>query len=150
MRSAGVPDQSITRYVLDGVSIGKVGGEGLVLLLIFTPIFGAACSSQKDGGDSRPRNIQITRPIFYPEARGPFPAVLVLPQAGAPISAHADTVARKLAKQGYVARAMSYGERTSGPMLNDAKRLDGLKHLTAQSLATLKIQPGVDPNRIQQ
>jgi dienelactone hydrolase len=148
MRNTGAPGQSTTRYPLYRLSTGKVGSEGLILLLVFIAVFGTACSSKKADGDSSPKSTQITRPIFYPEATGSFPAVLVLPPAGSPVSVHADIVSRRLAKEGYVARAVSYGEKTSGGILNDAKRLDRLKHLTSQSLANLKIQPAVDPNRI--
>src|SRR6266571_5597657 len=119
-----------------------------MFLAVFIPIFATACNSKEDRGGSSARNIQIARPIFYPEATGPFPAVLVLPTAGSPISARADTVSQKLAKEGYVARAVSYGERTSGAIFSDARRLDRLKQHTAQSLAGLRFQPGVDPNRI--
>jgi len=145
-RNTGAHERSVAHHSLHGVSPDKVRRERLVFLAVFILILGSGCTSKENRNDSDATNVQITRRIFYPAAKGPFPAVLVLPTTGSS-SAHADGVCQRLAKEGYVARAMSYGRVSSG-ILSDAKRLDRLKHLASQSLASLRIQPGVDPNRI--
>jgi carboxymethylenebutenolidase len=118
------------------------------LLLTFC-LISAACSSQGNRNDTHSSDIRvITRPIFYPQSKGPSPAVLVLPSAGSSISAHADSISRRLSNEGYIARAISYGQRTSGKILEDPNRLDDIKRLVVEGLTNLKIQPGVDATRI--
>lgn len=132
-----------------GLPSQKIKDDGVVFLLVFVFIAGWACRTHQPGSDSNPSSVQmITRPIFYPEEKGPSPAVLVLPPAGSQISAHADDVARKLAREGYVARAVSYGVRTSGKVLSDSNSVNRLMRLVSDNLTSLKMQPGVDPKRI--
>lgn len=116
--------------------------SGTLVLLVVCLILGDAC------GGSGPNNTLSTRPILYPEAKGFCPAVLVLPMAGLPVSTHGENVARRLAREGYAAQAISYGEKTSGSVLNDPSRLDRLKRLVSESLRNLQLQPGVDPKRL--
>ena len=86
--------------------------------------------------------------MFYPKTGGPYPAILVLPEAGALVSSHADETARNLAGEGYVAQAVSYGERISGKILSDQSAVNRKHHSISISLDNLRHQAGVDPNRI--
>jgi dienelactone hydrolase len=71
----------------------------------------------------------------------------LLPPAVHEISAE-NAIAGDLAAQGYVARAVDYGDTQFMGVFNDAARMNRLKQLASESLASLQSQPGVDPNRI--
>lgn len=109
-----------------------------------------ACGTQttKRGVLSRGDPQSTVRPVFYPKTEGPYPAILVLPEAGALVSSHADETARNLAGEGYVAQAVSYGERISGKILSDQNAANRKTRLISDSLDNLRHQAGVDPNRI--
>jgi carboxymethylenebutenolidase len=91
--------------------------------------------------------IQPPTPIFYPQAQGPSPAILLLPQAVHDISGES-AIARNLAAEGYVARAVDYGDIKFVGIFNDAARMSSLKQLVSERLASLRSLPGVDPDRI--
>ncbi len=114
----------------------------------FLSFFCASCTSHKEAANPASGGATPVRPIYYPEERGPLPAVLVLPMAGSVVSGGADMVAQKLARGGYVSRAVSYGERTSGAVLRDPVRLAKLEQVVQNGMQSLQGQPGVDPRRI--
>lgn len=122
----------------------------LILFLLVAVVCAGSCSPQTQRNLS-PKNskgrIPQPTPIFYPQTQGPFPAILLLPQAVHEISGEND-IARNLAAEGYVARAVDYGNRQFIGIFNDAARMNSFKQLVSESLASLRSQPGVDPNRI--
>jgi carboxymethylenebutenolidase len=121
----------------------------LMPLILGLAICGDACDSRTDSKRPHAGNAQKnTRPIFYPKSMGPSPAIIVLPQAGSLISSQADDVARRLAEQGYVAQAVSYGERTSGRILADQDGTNRIKHVISECLTNLRHQPKVGADRI--
>jgi hypothetical protein len=66
---------------------------GIFSSLLFGFIFWCfSCGSQTTKREvlSRGNPQSIVRPVFYPKTEGPYPAILVLPEAGALVSSHAD------------------------------------------------------------
>jgi len=124
---------------------------GILSSLLFGLIlFGFACGTQttKRGVLSRGNPQSIVRPVFYPKTEAPYPAILVLPEAGTLVSSHADETARNLAGEGYVAQAVSYAERISGKILSDQNEANRKMRVISDSLGNLRHQAGVDPKRI--
>jgi carboxymethylenebutenolidase len=136
-------------FLFGVVSNGYMIQMRMVVLLLAVAFTGTSCgpqppkSSQQSSRETSPR----PTPIFYPQGEGPFPAILLLPPAAHDISAE-NSIARKLADEGYVARALDYGNRKFGGIFNDASQMDSFKKLVSESLALLKGQAGIDPNRI--
>jgi dienelactone hydrolase len=120
-----------------------------ILVMFLVLLFGASCGPQQQR--SRPKaelqTIPMPPPVCYPEGDGPFPAILVFPQAVHNI-ANEKFVAEKLATEGYVAQAVDYGNRKFIGMFNDPARMDDFKRLACESLAALKTRPRVDASRI--
>lgn len=79
-------------------------------------------------------------PTGYPQEKGPFPAVLIMPQR--------DNLAAKLADQGYVVMTMYCEDRGPDGLLEDASRIDRAKQRVCDNLELLKSQPAVDQKRI--
>ena len=122
----------------------------LFLFLLVVVVCAGSCRPQTQR-DLSPNNskerIPQPTPIFYPQTQGPFPAILLLPQAVHDISGE-NAIARNLAAEGYVARAVDYGDIKFIGIFNDAARMSSPKQLVSESLASLRSQPSVDPNRI--
>jgi len=125
-------------------------GKCLIPFLMVVSVFAGSCgppSQRNSGSEKSKEKIPQPTPIFYPQTQGPFPAILLLPQAVHEISGE-NAIARDLAAQGYVARAVDYGDRKFIGIFNDPARLNSFKQLVSESLASLRSQAGVDPNRI--
>jgi dienelactone hydrolase len=120
-----------------------------IILLLFIAIFSGSCGPQSQSLSlkSAKKTAPQQTPVFYPKTKGPFPAILLMPPAVHSIAAE-NSIAGKLAAEGYVARAVNYGDTTFNGMFNDTARLNSLKQLAAESMASLITQPNVDPNRI--
>lgn len=121
-----------------------------VLGLLIASICALSCAPQSSTtSDSKngQRRIPQPTPIFYPRTRGPSPAILLLPSARYQIS-NENAVARDLAAQGYVAQVVDYGDLQPAKLFRDAVGMDSLKKLVSESLASLRSQSGVDPDRI--
>lgn len=127
-----------------------INHRNIAILFFLAAVVCASCSpqSQRDLSQKNKKGgIPQPTPIFYPQTQGPFPAILLLPQAVHEISGE-NAIARNLAAEGYVARAVDYGDRKFLGIFNDAARMNSFKQLVSESLASLRSQPGVDPNRI--
>jgi dienelactone hydrolase len=127
-----------------------ISHRNIAILFFLAAVVCASCSpqSQRDLSQKNKKGgIPQPTPIFYPQTQGPFPAILLLPQAVHEISGE-NAIARNLAAEGYVARAVDYGDRKFLGIFNDAARMNSFKQLVSESLASLRSQPGVDPNRI--
>lgn len=122
----------------------------ITLFLLVTTVCAGACGPQgRRTSDSRnsKRRIPQPAPIFHPRTPGPSPAILLLPPARYEISDE-NAIARDLAAQGYVAQVVDYGDLQPARLFRDAVGMDNLKRLVSESLAALRSQSGVDPNRI--
>lgn len=120
-----------------------------ITLLLLLAVFGASCNPPRQdlSRKSDKKTIPLPTPIFYPQAEGPFPAILLFPPAIHDTTGE-NSIARKLASKGYVARAVSYGDIKFAGLFDDTAKLNRFKKLATEGLASLKAQPGVDPNRI--
>lgn len=122
----------------------------IAILFFLAAVVCASCSpqTQRDlSQKNRKGGIPQPTPIFYPQTQGPFPAILLLPQAVHDISGE-NAIARNFAAEGYVARTVDYGDVKFIGIFNNAARMSRLKQLVSENLASLRSQPGVDPNRI--
>jgi dienelactone hydrolase len=120
----------------------------LKAFVLLVALFFGACSPQKqEASKHSDKRVTQPTPFFYPQTKGPFPAILLLPTAAHDISGE-NAIARDLAAQGYVARSVSYGDMKFSGIFNDPVRMNRFKQLASESLASLKAQPEVDPNRI--
>jgi len=97
------------------------------LFLMAAVVCAGACGTQ-NRRDPKLRNnekkIPHQAPIFYPQTKGPFPAILLLPSAVHQISGES-AIAEKFAAQGYVARAVDYGDTQFTGIFNDTTRMSG-------------------------
>jgi dienelactone hydrolase len=127
-----------------------ISHRNTAILFFLAAVVCSSCSPQSQRDLNRKNgkgNIPLPTPIFYPQTPGPSPAILLLPQAVHDISGE-NTIARNLDAEGYVARAVDYGDIKFIGIFNDAARMNSLKQLVSESLASLRSQPGVDPDRI--
>lgn len=120
-----------------------------IALLVLLALFGASCNPPRQdlSRKSDPNTPRLPPPIFYPQTAGPFPAILLLPPA-VHDTTDENSIARELASKGYVARAVDYEDIKFAGLFDDTARLDRFKKFATEGLASLKAQPGVDPNRI--
>jgi dienelactone hydrolase len=120
-----------------------------IYILLIIAVLSSSCGPQTQ--DLKPKSSKKTAPqptpVFYPRTKGPFPAILLMPPAVHQISGE-NSIAAKLAAEGYVARVVDYGDTKFAGLFNDADRMNGLKKLASDGLISLKAQPNVDPNRI--
>ena len=120
-----------------------------IALFLLTAVLSGSCGPRwqpqkpEHKEESPPQSIQI----FYPETKGRFPAILLMPPAAHSISAET-SIARKFAAEGYVAGIVDYGNVKFSGIFNDAAKMNSMKQLASQSLASLKAQPRVDPDRV--
>jgi dienelactone hydrolase len=121
--------------------------QRVLLLLLSAFIFSCSPQRQDLSRKSNKNTIPLPAPIFYPRAEGPFPAILLFPPAVHSTTGE-NSIARDLAAKGYVARAVDYGDIKFSGLFDDAARLTRFKKLAIEGLASLKAQPGVDPERI--
>jgi carboxymethylenebutenolidase len=124
--------------------------RNIAIMFFLTAVLCISCNSQGQrdlNQKNRKSEIPQPTPIFYPQTRGPSPAILLLPQAVHNISGE-NAIARDLASEGYVARAVGYGNIKFDGIFNDAVRMNSLRQLVSESLASLRSQPGVDPDKI--
>jgi dienelactone hydrolase len=111
------------------------------LLILLIPL-AVSCSDPSQSPSAK--NALLKRHTFYPagypKGKGPFPAILLMPQR--------DNMAGKLADEGYVVMTMYCEAKGSDGLLEDADRLDRAKRRVCENLELLKAQPAVDQRRI--
>ena len=120
-----------------------------IILLLIIAVAGVSCGPPNQNSNSKsPKDTipQLT-PVFYPQTQGPFPAILVLPQAVRDIT-NEKFIGGKLAEEGYVAQVVPYVDRKFLGIFNDTARLDSFKKLVSENLASLRARPRVDSDRI--
>ena len=111
-----------------------------VLLLLIALAISCNAPSQSPGAKNALLKRHTFYPAGYPQEKGRFPAILLMPQR--------DNMAGKLAGQGYIVMTTYCEDRGSDGLLEDAGRLDRAKRRVRDNLELLKTQPAVDPRRI--
>jgi dienelactone hydrolase len=89
---------------------------------------------------------RISGTIYYPEADGPVPAVLLLPTAFG-LTPHEHRMASRLAREGYATLVIAYSKRTTGAIVKDRERCQVLEQIIVNGLQTLRDDSMVDANR---
>jgi dienelactone hydrolase len=107
------------------ISYRNILFSSLLIAVVFTGSCGPQ-SQKKSSPESKTGGIRSPTPIFYPQTKGPYPAILLLPQAVHNISSE-NANAENLAAEGYVARAADYGDVKFIGIFNDAARMNILK-----------------------